>query len=51
MLTDMHAVLGNREAAVARELTKYFEEVRRGDLATLAAHYTEHGPPRGRSSS
>ena len=47
MLTDMHAVLGNREAAVARELTKYFEEVRRGDLATLAAHYTEHGPPKG----
>jgi len=47
MLTDLHAVLGNREAAVARELTKYFEEVRRGDLATLAAHYTEQGPPKG----
>ena len=47
MLADMHAVLGNREAAVARELTKMFEEVRRGTLAELAAHYTEHGPPKG----
>ncbi len=28
-----------RPAAVAREMTKRFEEVRRGSLATLAAHY------------
>jgi 16S rRNA (cytidine1402-2'-O)-methyltransferase len=27
---------------VARELTKKFEEVRRGTLAELAAHYAEH---------
>jgi 16S rRNA (cytidine1402-2'-O)-methyltransferase len=47
MLTDLHTVLGNREAAVARELTKMFEEVRRGDLASLAAHYVENGPPKG----
>jgi 16S rRNA (cytidine1402-2'-O)-methyltransferase len=39
--------LGVRPAAVARELTKRFEEVRRGDLATLAAHYRAAGPPRG----
>jgi 16S rRNA (cytidine1402-2'-O)-methyltransferase len=38
---------GNRQAAVARELTKLFEETRRGTLADLAAHYAEAGPPRG----
>ena len=46
-LADMAEVLGAREAAVARELTKLFEEVRRGTLAELAAHYAEAGPPRG----
>jgi 16S rRNA (cytidine1402-2'-O)-methyltransferase len=45
-LADMLVVLGPRPAAVARELTKLFEEVRRGDLASLAAHYSA-GPPRG----
>ena len=47
MLADLAATLGPRPAAVARELTKLFEEVRRADLATLAAHYAEAGPPKG----
>jgi 16S rRNA (cytidine1402-2'-O)-methyltransferase len=35
-----------RQAVVCRELTKRHEEVRRGDVAQLAAHYREH-PARG----
>ncbi len=46
-LADMEAVFGPRDAAVARELSKLFEEVRRGTLASLAAHYTEAGAPKG----
>lgn len=47
-LADLSEGLGPaREAAVARELTKLFEEVRRGTLAELAAHYAEAGPPKG----
>jgi 16S rRNA (cytidine1402-2'-O)-methyltransferase len=46
-LADLAAVLGDRPAAVARELTKLYEEVRRGSLAELAAHYQEVGQPRG----
>ncbi len=46
-LADMAAVLGARPAAVARELTKLHEEVRRDSLDRLAAHYAAAGPPKG----
>jgi 16S rRNA (cytidine1402-2'-O)-methyltransferase len=46
-LGDMAATLGDRPAAVAREMTKRFEEVRRDKLTTLAAHYAAAGPPKG----
>jgi len=46
-LADLADLLGEREAAVARELTKLYEEVRRGPLPELAAHYAEAGPPKG----
>ncbi|WP_283091919.1 16S rRNA (cytidine(1402)-2'-O)-methyltransferase [Magnetospirillum sulfuroxidans] len=45
-LADMAAVLGPRQAAVARELTKLHEEVARGDLFTLANRYAD-APPKG----
>ncbi len=38
-LADMEEAFGERPAAVARELTKRFEEVRRGSLTEVAAHY------------
>ena len=46
-LADMASTLGARNAAVCRELTKAFEEIRRGSLAELAAHYEEAGAPKG----
>ncbi len=41
-LADLADMLGDRPAAVARELTKRFQEVRRDTLPALAAHYAEH---------
>lgn len=46
-LADMRLVLGNRQAALGRELTKFYEEIRRGSLDKLAAHYAEVGAPKG----
>lgn len=45
-LADLAAAFGPRPAAVARELTKRFEETRRGPLDVLAAHYAA-SPARG----
>jgi 16S rRNA (cytidine1402-2'-O)-methyltransferase len=39
-------VLGDRSACVARELTKKFEEFRRGTVSELLAHF-QNNPPRG----
>jgi 16S rRNA (cytidine1402-2'-O)-methyltransferase len=46
-LAAMAAALGPREAAVCRELTKKFEETRRGALADLAAAYAAEPAPKG----
>jgi 16S rRNA (cytidine1402-2'-O)-methyltransferase len=46
-LADMAAVLGDRKACVARELTKLHEETRRAGLVALADHYAGAGAPRG----
>jgi 16S rRNA (cytidine1402-2'-O)-methyltransferase len=46
-LASLAKVLGDREAAVCRELTKLYEEAVRGNLSDLAAQYAESGPPKG----
>lgn len=46
-LLDMQAVLGRREAAVARELTKRYEEVVRGSLDELVDRYATTPTPKG----
>lgn len=45
-LRDMREVFGERRAAVARELTKLHEDIRRGDLSALADGYGGE-PPKG----
>ena len=46
-LGDLADLLGPRPAAIARELTKLFEEVRRAPLDELARHYARHPDVKG----
>ena len=46
-LKDAHEVLGEREAVVARELTKMHEEIVRGRLSELAARFNSAETARG----
>src|SRR6476646_3785107 len=46
-LADLAAGFGAREAALCRELTKLHEEVRRGDLVTLAQEASQASELRG----
>ncbi|NLN19328.1 MAG: 16S rRNA (cytidine(1402)-2'-O)-methyltransferase [Firmicutes bacterium] len=43
-LTDLYQALGDRAAAVARELTKVHEECIRGTLRSLIEHFEENEP-------
>lgn len=42
-LQDAREILGEREAVVARELTKMHEEIMRGRLSSLAEHFSKDG--------
>jgi len=43
-LTDLNFVLGNRQIAVSRELTKRFEEIQRGLLEEVLEHFHKQAP-------
>lgn len=47
VLEDLAAVLGNRQIAVCRELTKRFEEIVSGSLADLSGKYAQEAAPKG----
>ena len=46
-LADLAVVFGNRPCAIAREMTKLHQEVRRGDLAELSLACAEMPAPKG----
>ncbi len=46
-LTDAREILGERDAAVVRELTKLHEEIARGSLSELAMRFADENAARG----
>jgi 16S rRNA (cytidine1402-2'-O)-methyltransferase len=45
VLKDLMEIFGNnRSAVVCRELTKYYEEIKRGSLEALSAYFTDNQP-------
>jgi len=46
-LKDAYEILGERDAVVARELTKLHEEIKRGRLSDLASYFEDGGKARG----
>jgi 16S rRNA (cytidine1402-2'-O)-methyltransferase len=46
-LRDAHEILGEREAVVARELTKLHEEIKRGRLSELSSYFEDNDKARG----
>ena len=46
-LNDVLEILGNREMAVVREITKKFEETKTGQVKDLISYYMDEGNPKG----
>ena len=46
-LQDIGETLGERDVAVVREITKLYEEMRKGKPRELATYYGDHGLPKG----
>lgn len=46
-LKDIKKVLGDRPAAIVREITKLYEESRRGKISALLEEIAANGPPKG----
>ena len=43
-LRDLEAVFGERRVSVSREITKLFEETRRGTIGEMIVHFERHEP-------
>lgn len=44
---ELLTYFGDRQVAIARELTKLHEEIKRGSLSELADYYAQRSPPKG----